>query len=66
MSKPIDPIAVKQAIKDGQLQVYEKRGCIYLRDGDCGDTVCILKLNVPKTCKVKVPLWDGEYYEEDC
>ena len=40
-NKPVDPIAVKQAIKDGQLQVYEKRNRIYLRDGNDGDTVCI-------------------------
>ena len=42
--KPIDPIAVKQAIRDGQLEVFEKDGKIYLRDGDCGDCVMILAL----------------------
>ena len=43
-SKPIDPVAIKQAIKDGQLVSFEKNGCIYIRDGEEGDCVMIMKL----------------------
>ena len=64
--KRIDPVAIKQAIKDGQLKVFEKRGCIYIQDvpqlddipkellpdGDC---VCILELENYKT--------NGEIYK---
>lgn len=42
--KPIDPIAIKQAIKDGQLVPFEKNGVIYIRDGEEGDCVKILDL----------------------
>ena len=42
--KQIDPIAVKKAIKDGQLRVFIHRGHILLQDiggGVEGDTVII-------------------------
>lgn len=58
-NKRIDPIAIKQAIKDGQLKVFEKKGFVfiqdvpesnkipkeYLPDGEC---VCILELEEKK------------------
>lgn len=41
MSKPIDPVAIKQAVKDGQLEVFVKRGGILIRDTTTGETVKI-------------------------
>lgn len=45
--KPIDPVAIKQAIKDGQLVCFEKNGKVYIQDGVCGDCVCVLDMNEP-------------------
>ena len=39
--KPIDPVAVKQAIKNGQLKVFCKDDNIYLQDTDSEETVKI-------------------------
>lgn len=39
--KPIDPVAIKQAVKDGQLEVFVKRGGILIRDTETGETVKI-------------------------
>ena len=51
--KPIDPIAIKQAIKDGQLIVFEKDNCIYIQDAPVGDCVKIYdkKINKCRDCK---------------
>ena len=39
--KPIDPIDIKQAIKNGQLTVFEKNKCVYIQDGTHGDCIKI-------------------------
>ena len=58
--KPIDPIDIKQAIKNGQLIIYENNGRIYAKDAPDGDCVCILTLGDGcEGCKfVKVQEWD--------
>lgn len=54
MKKPIDPIDIKVAIKNGQLIVFEKNGCVYIQDAPAGDCVCILqKKGEP------IPQWRG-------
>lgn len=55
----IDPIEVKNAIKDGQLKVYvaenryTHKRCVYLADvlpnGEQGDTAIIHEINEPQT-----------------
>lgn len=47
--KPVDPIAIKVAIKQGQLIVYEKDDKIYIKDAPEGDTVCIFNRKEGKT-----------------
>lgn len=42
-NKPIDPIAIKVAIKNGQLVVFEKNGNVFIKDAPDGDCVCILQ-----------------------
>lgn len=49
--KPIDPVMVKKAIKEGQLKVYCSRHYdgmmwIYLKDTQTGDTVKIGEVEV--------------------
>lgn len=39
--KPIDPIDIKKAIKDGQLEVFIARRIILIRDTTTGETVKI-------------------------
>lgn len=61
--KPIDPVAIKQAIKDGQLIVYKTRGSIYIRDGKAGDCVRIMTLEEPDP-RLSAPIKSiRRYYE---
>ena len=55
MKKPIDPIDIKVAIKNGQLIVFEKNGNVYIKDSTCGDCVCILQKEGEP-----IPQWRGQ------
>jgi len=41
MSKPIDPVDIKKAICDGQLEVFIVNGSVYIKDTMTGDCVKI-------------------------
>jgi len=41
--KLIDPIDIKQSIKDGQLEAFAARGKVYIKDVKSGDCVKILE-----------------------
>lgn len=41
MSKPIDPVAIKAAIREGQLEVFIANGNVYIKDTVTGDCVKI-------------------------
>lgn len=43
MSKPIDPVDIKTAIRDGQLEVFVANGNVYIKDTETGDCVKILE-----------------------
>lgn len=71
----IDPIAVKKAIKDGQLKIYIARNkatnkmCVYLADvlpnKEQGDTVIIYELkDEPQTDVYEYH--NGEWVKPDC
>lgn len=48
--KPIDPVAIKQAVKEGQLEVFVNwRGSILIRDTETGDTVEIGEVRNERT-----------------
>lgn len=41
MSRPIDPVDIKLAIRDGQLEVFVENGNVYIKDTETGDCVKI-------------------------
>ena len=41
MSKPIDPVDIKKAIQEGQLEVFIANGNVYIKDTVIGDCVKI-------------------------
>lgn len=41
MSRPIDPVDIKVAIRDGQLEVFVANGNVYIKDAVTGDCVKI-------------------------
>lgn len=43
MSKPIDPVDIKKAICEGQLEVFIANGNVYIKDTVTGDCVKILE-----------------------
>ena len=43
MSKPIDPVDIKKAICEGQLEVFVANGNVYIKDTETGDCVKILE-----------------------
>ena len=43
MSRPIDPVDIKMAIREGQLEVFIANGDVYIRDTETGDCVKILE-----------------------
>lgn len=41
MNRPIDPVDIKTAIRDGQLEVFVANGNVYIKDTETGDCVKI-------------------------
>lgn len=42
-NKNIDPVEIKRAIKDGQLEVFKSKGNVYIRDTRTTECVCIYR-----------------------
>lgn len=45
MSRPIDPVDIKAAIREGQLEVFIANGNVYIKDTVTGDCVKIWEEN---------------------